>query len=264
MENPDKDEVDTLKSLFYRFHIAEREQHQKDYLEAGGDPEKYVITPDEDEDSFKAEMQIIKEKRAKIFEKQEAEKAENLKKKLDIIEKIKGMATSPDEANKSFNEFKALQQEFKDIKAVPPEKANEVWRNYQLYVERFYDLLNLNREAREYDFKKNLEMKTTLCEEAEKLDEEPDVVSAFHQLQELHAQYREIGPVAKELRDEIWARFKAASTIINKKHQKHFEVLREKEKENLEKKTELCEKVENITKEENKTASDWEKHTNKK
>lgn len=261
VESPDKDEVDTLKSLFYRFHIAEREQHQKDYLEAGGDPEKYVITPDEDEDSFKAEMQIIKEKRAKIFEKQEAEKAENLKKKLDIIEKIKGMATSPDEANKSFNEFKALQQEFKDIKAVPPEKANEVWRNYQLYVERFYDLLNLNREAREYDFKKNLEMKTTLCEEAEKLDEEPDVVSAFHQLQELHAQYREIGPVAKELRDEIWARFKAASTIINKKHQKHFEALREKEKENLEKKTGLCEKVENITKEDNKTASDWEKHT---
>ena len=231
VESPDKDEVDTLKSLFYRFHIAEREQHQKDYLEAGGDPEKYVITPDEDEDSFKAEMQIIKEKRAKIFEKQEAEKAENLKKKLDIIEKIKGMATSPDEANKSFNEFKALQQEFKDIKAVPPEKANEVWRNYQLYVERFYDLLNLNREAREYDFKKNLEMKTTLCEEAEKLDEEPDVVSAFHQLQELHAQYREIGPVAQELRDEIWARFKAASTIINKKHQnilKHFEKRRKK------------------------------------
>ena len=259
-DNPDKQELDTLKSLFYRFHVAEREQHQKDYLEAGGDPEKYQFVPDEAEDTFKAEMQIIKEKRAKRFQEKEAEKAENLKRKLEIIEKIKGMATSPDEANKSFNEFKILQQEFKDIKAVPAEKANEVWRNYQLYVEQFYDLLNLNREAREYDFKKNLEMKTKLCEEAEKLDAEPDVISAFHQLQDLHNRYREIGPVAKELREEIWARFKAASTVINKKHQQHFEDLRAKEKENLAKKTELCEKAEAIAKEENNNASDWEKH----
>lgn len=259
-DNPDKQELDTLKSLFYRFHVAEREQHQKEYLEAGGDPEKYQFVPDEAEDTFKAEMQIIKEKRAKRFQEKEAEKAENLKRKLEIIEKIKGMATSPDEANKSFNEFKILQQEFKDIKAVPAEKANEVWRNYQLYVEQFYDLLNLNREAREYDFKKNLEMKTKLCEEAEKLDAEPDVISAFHQLQDLHSRYREIGPVAKELREEIWARFKAASTVINKKHQQHFEDLRAKEKENLAKKTELCEKAEAIAKEENNNASDWEKH----
>lgn len=260
-DNPDKKEVDTLKSLFYRFHIAEREQRQNEYLEAGGDPEKYQFVPDDTEDVFKAEMQIIKEKRAKVFQEQEAEKAENLKKKLDIIEKIKNMATSPDEANKSFNEFKALQQEFKEIKAVPAEKANEVWSNYQLYVEQFYDLLNLNREAREYDFKKNLEMKTKLCEAAERLDAEPDVVSAFHQLQDLHAQYRETGPVAKEQREAIWARFKAASTIINKKHQQHFEELREQEKDNLDKKTELCEKAEAIAREENKGPGDWEKHT---
>ncbi|MGI6243535.1 MAG: DUF349 domain-containing protein [Prevotella sp.] len=260
-DNPDKKEVDTLKSLFYRFHIAEREQRQKEYLEAGGDPEKYQYIPDETEDVFKAEMQIIKEKRAKIFQKQEAEKAENLKKKLEIIEKIKNMATSPDEANKSFNEFKALQQEFKDIKAVPAQEANEVWRNYQLYVEQFYDLLNLNREAREYDFKKNLEMKTKLCEAAERLDAEPDVISAFHQLQELHVQYREIGPVAKDQREAIWARFKAASTVINKKHQQHFEQLRAKEKENLDKKTKLCEKAEAIVQEENNGPGDWEKHT---
>lgn len=192
---------------------------------------------------------------------QEAEKQENLKRKLEIIDKIKAMATSPDEANKSYQEFKALQQEWKEIKAVPAEKANELWRNYQLYVEQFYDLLNLNREAREYDFKKNLDLKTKLCEAAEKLDEEPDVISAFHQLQELHQQYREIGPVAKELREEIWARFKAASTVINKKHQQHFESLRQQEETNLARKTELCEKVEVIGKEENNTANDWEKRT---
>lgn len=260
-DKPDKDEVEHLKSSFYRFHIAEREKRQKDYLEAGGDPEKYQILPDDDEETFKAEMQIIKEKRAKAFQEHEAEKQANLQRKLDIIEKIKAMATSPEEANKNYNEFKELQKEFKEIKSVPPEKANEVWRNYQLYVEQFYDLLNLNREAREYDFKKNLEAKTKLCEEAEALDKEPDVISAFHQLQELHAQYREIGPVAKDLREQIWARFKAASTVINKKHQQHFEELRAKEEENLAKKTELCEKVEALAKEENKGIGDWEKHS---
>lgn len=260
-DKPDKDEVEHLKSSFYRFHIAEREKRQKDYLEAGGDPEKYQILPDDDEETFKAEMQIIKEKRAKSFQEQEAEKQANLRRKLEIIEKIKAMATSPEEANKNYNEFKELQKEFKEIKSVPPEKANEVWRNYQLYVEQFYDLLNLNREAREYDFKKNLEAKTKLCEEAEALDKVPDVVSAFHQLQELHAQYREIGPVAKDLREQIWARFKAASTVINRKHQQHFEELRAKEEENLAKKTELCEKVEALAKEENKGIGDWEKHS---
>ena len=260
-DKPDKDEVEHLKSSFYRFHIAEREKRQKDYLEAGGDPEKYQILPDDDEETFKAEMQIIKEKRAKAFQEQEAEKQANLQRKLDIIEKIKAMATSPEEANKNYNEFKELQKKFKEIKSVPPEKANEVWRNYQLYVEQFYDLLNLNREAREYDFKKNLEAKTKLCEEAEALDKVPDVVSAFHQLQELHAQYREIGPVAKDLREQIWARFKAPSTVINRKHQQHFEELRAKEEENLAKKTELCEKVEALAKEENKGIGDWEKHS---
>lgn len=260
-DNPDKQELDTLKYAFYKLQTAEREQQQKEYLEAGGDPEKYHLVPDEAEHVFKAEMQIIKEKRAKLFQQQEAEKAENLKRKLEIIEQIKAMSTSPEEANKSFNEFKTLQQEFKDIKAVPAEKAGEVWRNYQLYVEQFYDLLNLNREAREYDFKKNLEMKTALCEEAEKLNDESDVISAFHQLQDLHARYREIGPVAKEMREEIWARFKAASTVINKKHQQHFDEIREKEKENLEKKTELCERAEEIAKKDNKTAADWENHT---
>lgn len=260
-ENPTKEELDHLKTSFYKLHIAEREAQQKAYLEAGGDPDKYILVPDEAEDVFKAEMGVIKERRAKLFLQQEAEKQENLEKKLNIIERIKNMASSPEEANKNYNEFKELQQQWKDIKNVPADKANELWRNYQLYVEQYYDQLNLNREAREYDFKKNLGIKNHLCEAAEKLAEEPDVISAFHQLQELHQQFREVGPVAKELRDEVWTRFKAASTIINKRHQQHFDELRAKEEDNLVKKTALCEKVEDIVKDEHKGANEWEKLT---
>ena len=260
-EAPQKDEVEYLKTAFYKLHIAEREAQLKAYLDAGGDPEAYQITPDEDEEVFKAEMGVIKERRQQQFREQEAEKEENLKKKLDIIEKIKAMVTSPEEASKTYQEFKALQQEWRETKAVPAEKANELWRNYQLYVEQFYDLLKLNSEARELDFKKNLEAKTHLCEAAEKLADEEDVISAFHQLQKLHQEYREIGPVSKELREEIWQRFKAASTVINKRHQQHFDDLRAREEDNLQKKTVLCEKVEAINKEEHKVSADWERHT---
>ncbi len=260
-EAPVKDEIDLLKTVFYKLHIAEREARLKEYIDGGGNPETYQVVPDQDEETFKAQMAVIREKRAQIMQQQEAEKQTNLEKKLEIIEKIKAMATSPDEAGKSYNEFKELQQQWKDIKNVPADKANELWRNYQLYVEQFYDLLKLNSEAREYDFKKNLEMKTKLCEAAEKLADEEDVISAFHQLQELHQQYREIGPVAKELREEVWARFKAASTVINKRHQQHFEDLRAKEEENLARKTALCEKVEELGKAENKGAADWEKRS---
>jgi hypothetical protein len=260
-DNIQKDEIDYLKSTFYKLHIAERDAAYKAYLDGGGAPESYTITPDEDEEVFKAEMVVIKEKRAKQFKEQEAEREENLKKKLEIIEKIKAMATTPDEANKSYQDFKELQQQWRDIKIVPADKASELWKNYQLYVEQFYDLLKLNNEAREYDFKKNLEIKNHLCEAAEKLAEEEDVISAFHQLQKLHQEYRETGPVAKDLREEIWNRFKAASTIVNKRHQQHFEELRSKEEENLQKKTALCEKVESVAKEENKGSGDWDKHT---
>ncbi len=260
-EAPVKDEIDLLKTVFYKLHIAEREARLKEYIDGGGNPETYQVVPDQDEETFKAQMAVIREKRAQIMQQQEAEKQANLEKKLEIIEKIKAMATSPDEAGKSYNEFKELQQQWKDIKNVPADKANELWRNYQLYVEQFYDLLKLNSEAREYDFKKNLEMKTKLCEAAEKLADEEDVISAFHQLQELYQQYREIGPVAKELREEVWARFKAASTVINKRHQQHFEDLRAKEEENLARKTALCEKVEELGKTENKGAADWEKRS---
>ena len=257
-ETPEKAEIDHLKTSFYRLHVAEREAQQKAYLEAGGEPEKYQVMPDEEEETFKAAMTVIKEKRQKAFLEQEDLKQENLKKKEAIIEKIKTMATTPEEANSNFQEFKVLQQEWKTIKPVPAEKVNELWRNYQLYVEQYYDLLNLNREAREYDFKKNLEKKTQLCEAAEKLADESDVISAFHQLQDLHQEYRETGPVEKELREQVWQRFKAASTVINKRHQQHFEEIRAEEEENLVKKTALCEKIEDIVKQERKNTSDWD------
>ena len=260
-EAPQKEEIDYLKTVFYKMHIAEREAQIKEYIDGGGDPDQYQIVPDADEEAFKAEMSIIKERRQQLFREQEQEKLDNLQKKLDIIEKIKAMLTSPEEANKAYKDFKALQDEWREIKNVPAERANELWRNYQLYVEQFYDLLKLNSEAREYDFKKNLELKTRLCEAAEKLADETDVISAFHQLQKLHQEYRETGPVSKELREDIWQRFKAASTVINKRHQQHFEDLRAREEANLARKTELCEKVEAICAEENKGSADWERHT---
>ena len=260
-ENPDKDEVDYLKTVFYKMHIAEREAAYKAFVESGADPTTFQILPDEDEEVFKAEMGIVKERRAKIFREQEEEKEANLKRKLEIIEKIKTMVGSPEEANKSYQEFKTLQQEWKEIRNIPAAKVSELWRNYQLYVEQFYDMLKLNSEAREYDFKKNLEKKTHLCEAAERLADEPDTISAFHQLQKLHQEYRETGPVAKELRAEIWNRFKAASTVINKRHQQYFDDIRKREEDNLTRKTALCERIEALIAEPNKNFADWEKHT---
>lgn len=256
-----KQELDLLKQTFYKIHKAETQAAYTAYLEGGGDPEAYLPAIDPEEENFKAVMQTIKQKRAEQQAEQEKQKAENLQKKLDIIERIKVMAATPEEANQAYNEFKELQAQWKEIKNVPVEKANELWKSYQLYVEQFYDLLKLNNEFREYDFKKNLEIKTRLCETAEKLVEEPDPVSAFQQLQILHQEYKETGPVAKELRDEIWNRFKNASTLINKRHQQHFEELKAKEEENLARKTELCEKIEAVTVDELKTFADWDEKT---
>ena len=253
-ETPQKEEIDLLKSAFYRLHLAEREAEQKAFIEAGGAPEDYKALPSESEQIFKAELSLIKEKRAKYLLKLEEEKKENLTKKLAIIEAIKEISTSPDVANKSYNHFKELQQQWKEIKAVPADKANDLWRNYHLYTEQFYDLLKLNNEAREYDFKKNLELKTKLCELAEALNDEKDVISASAK----HHQYREIGPVAKELREEVWLRFKNASTVINKKHQAYFETLRAKEADNLEKKTALCERLAALNTNQSTTINAWE------
>ena len=206
-------------------------------------------------------MSVIKEKRSEQTAKIEKEKEDNLLTKLAILEKLRELVESPEDANKSYSEFKKLQQQWNEIKSVPQAKVTELWKSYQHYVEKFYDLLKLNNEFREYDFKKNLEIKIHLCEAAEKLVNEEDVVSAFHQLQKLHQEFRDTGPVSKELRDEIWARFKAASTAINRRHQQHFEALKEVEQHNLDQKTVICEIVESIEYDQLKTFSAWENKT---
>ena len=227
-EPADKTELDALKQTFYRLRNAEVEAARKAFEENGGLPEAFTSPKDEFEQQFKEIMGSIKEKLNALKAEEEQEKLNNLEKKLAIIERIKELAESPEDTNKAYNEFKKLQTEWNEIKNIPVAKVNEVWKSYQLHCEKFYDLIKLNNEFREYDFKKNLEIKIHLCEAAEKLAEEEDVISAFHQLQKLHQEFREAGPVAKEQREEIWNRFKAASTIINRRHQQHFEGIKER------------------------------------
>ena len=257
-ENANKQEIDNLNQSFYKLHNAELEAAKKQFIDNGGAAEDFTPKDDPTEEEFKRLMGSIKEKRSQLVAEQERQKEENLQVKLSIIEELKELVESGDDANKSYTEFKKLQQQWNETKLVPQGKVNELWKNYQLYVEKFYDLLKLNNEFREYDFKKNLEIKTHLCEAAEKLADEEDVVSAFHQLQKLHQQWREIGPVAKELREDLWARFKAASTVINKRHQEHFEKLKAKEQENLDAKTVICEQIEAIDFSALKSFKDWE------
>lgn len=259
--NVERTELDHLKMLYYRFHNADVASAREKFIEEGGKAEDFMPAPDMDEENFKAQLSLIREMRNKAAEALEAEKQQNLKRKQEIIERIKALAATPEDADKGYNEVKELQAEWKELKAVPAENATELWKNYQLYTEQFYDQLRLNHEMRAYDFKKNLEIKTHLCEAAEKLADVEDPISAFHQLQKLHQEYRETGPVAKELRDEIWKRFKDASTVINKRHQDHFEAIKAKEEENLAKKTDLCQQVEALEFDGLKTYAQWEEMT---
>ena len=260
-ESAGKQELDSLKQSFYKFHNAELEAAKKQFIDNGGSEEDYAPQSDAIEEEFKNVMAIIKEKRSAQMAELERQKEENLQIKLSIIEELKELVESPDDANKSYTEFKKLQQQWNETKLIPQAKVNELWKSYQLYVEKFYDILKLNNEFREYDFKKNLEIKNRLCEAAEKLADEEDVISAFHQLQKLHQEFRDTGPVAKELRDEVWNRFKAASTVVNRRHQQHFEALKEAEQHNLDQKTVICEIVESIEYDELKTFSAWENKT---
>ena len=257
----EKQELDALKQAFYKIHKANVAAARAQFIENGGEPEAFLPTPNVLEDEFKAAMNVIKQKRAELQAELDRQKEENLQKKQEILERIKALSATPEEANQAYKEFKELQNQWKELTLVPAEKANELWKTYQLYVEQYYDQLKLNNEFREYDFKKNLEIKTRLCETAEKLNEEADVISAFQQLQALHQEFKETGPVAKELREEIWARFKAASTAVNKRHQQYFEELKQKEEENLAHKTALCEKIEAIDLTAFKTAAAWEAQT---
>ena len=260
-EIANKSVLDSIKQTFYRLRNAEVEMARKSFEENGGNPEEFISPKDELEEQFKDIMSSIREKRNAIKAEEEQEKQANLEKKLAIIERMKGLTESSEEANKSYNEFKKLQTEWNEIKNVPATQINELWKSYQLYAEKFYDLIKLNNEFREYDFKKNQEIKIHLCESAEKLAEEEDVISAFHQLQKLHQEFRETGPVAKEQREEIWARFKAASTIINKRHQQHFENIKEKEQRNLDEKTVICEIVESMEYDKIQTFQEWHDKT---
>ena len=260
-ENVTKAEIDNLKQAFYKQHNAEQEAARKKFVEEGGTAEDYKPASDPLEEEMKNTMSVIRTKRNEHAAEVEKQKEMNLQVKLSIIEELKDLLESPEDANKNYTEFKRLQQQWNDVKLVPQANVNELWKNYQLYVEKFYDLLKLNNEFREYDFKKNLEIKTHLCEAAEKLAEETDVVSAFHQLQKLHQEFRETGPVAKELREEIWTRFKTASTAVNRRHQQHFDALKETEQQNLDQKTVICEIIEGIDYNELTNFAAWDNKT---
>lgn len=253
-----RNEVEALKQAYYKIHRSEVDELKKAFLTAGGEEKDFVAPKDETESKIKELLNVYKEKRAAILAEEERVKAANYALKLQLIDQLKALTESQEDFNKLYNDFKDIQQRWKEVKTVPQEHVSELWKNYQIYSEKFYDIIKINNQFRDYDFKKNLEMKTALCETVEKLQTEPDVISAFHQLQKLHQQWREIGPVAKELREDLWSRFKAASTIINKRHQEHFEGLKAKEQENLEAKTAICEQIENIDFPALKSFKDWE------
>lgn len=256
-EEVTRQELDSLKSNFYRIHRQQADAAYKKFIEEGGAAEEYAPEPDPEETTFKELMAVIREKRAAIAAALEQEREENYQKKLEIIDKIKALTENPDEINRGYNDFKELQQQWNDIKEVPADKATNLWKTYQQAVEAFYDTLKLSNELRAYDFKKNLERKTALCEAAEALAEETDIIVAFRKLQQLHQDFRETGPVASDLREQIWTRFKDASTVINKRHQEFFEARKQKEEENLTKKTAICETIEGFDLEGLKTFAEW-------
>ena len=257
-----RSEVDILKQAYYKIRRADIEAKKKEFLETGGEEKDFVVPEDEAEAEMKSLIAEYKDKRASLTAEEERQKETNLVLKQHLIERLKVLTESQDDFNKRYNEFRDIQRKWKEIRIIPQEYSKELWRNYQLYNERFYDIVKINNQFRDYDFKKNLEMKTALCETVERLSsDESDVISAFHQLQKLHQQWREIGPVAKDFRESIWERFKEASTVINKNHQAHFEGLEEQEEKNLEEKLAICEEIEAIDVETLKTMKDWEKKT---
>lgn len=255
-------EVESLKQAYYKIRRNEVDELRKAFVEQGGDEKDFTAPEDTQENFLKELLGSYKEKKAAYLAEEEKQKAENYEIKLQLIEQLKMLCESQDDFNKLYNEFKDIQQKWKEIKLVPEEHANELWKEYQTYSEAFYDLIKINNQFRDYDFKKNLELKTALCEAVEKLQDEKDIISAFHQLQKLHQQWREIGPVAKELREELWNRFKTASTVINKRHQQHFENMKAKEQDNLEAKTAICEQIEGIDYTALKTFKDWDEKNN--
>jgi hypothetical protein len=258
-----KSKVDALKQAFFKLRRVETEEAKQNFIQAGGLEEDFIPETDEWEEKLKEFLASFRGKRASVVAETEKVKEDNLIAKKAIIEKLKTLIDSREDFYKVYNEFRKLQQQWKEIKPIPQTAVNDLWKEYQHYTEKFYDLLKINNEMRDYDFKKNLELKQLLCEAVERLGEEKDVISAFYQLQKLHQEWREIGPVAKEFRDEIWSRFKNASSVINKKHQEHFESLRSLEHRNLEEKTALCEEIEKIDYTKLTTFKDWDEQNKK-
>lgn len=254
-------ELESLKQVFYKQQKAALEEQIAAYVAGGGTAEEFKPETDPLEDQFRKLMNIIKEKKAAAQEALEVIQKENLKKKYDILERFKALIEKANTEGAQYNDFKAILQEWKEIKEVPADKANELWKTFQQYTEQFYDIQKLNNEFREYDFKKNMEAKLALCEEAEKLADEPDVIAAFRKLQKLHQDFRETGPVSKESREEIWNRFKAASTVVNRRHQQHFEEIKKNEQEHLDQKTVICELIEGIEYDTLTTFQNWNDKT---
>lgn len=241
-----KTEVESIKMLFYKLRTVEIDAERKEFVANGGEENTFIPTTDSLEEPFKAAMNKIKEKRNAWLKAQEEEMQANYETKLSLLDELQQLVEKAGQGTPEVNEFRSLQNRWKEIKKIPQDKVNPLWKEYQQHVEQFYDVLKLNHEFREYDFKKNLETKIRLCEQAEALTAEEDIISAFRQLQQLHNDFRETGPVAPELREEIWTRFKAASTTVNRRHQEHFEEKKERENQNLDLKTAICEEIESL------------------
>ncbi|MBR3854748.1 MAG: DUF349 domain-containing protein [Bacteroidaceae bacterium] len=256
-------EAEALKVQFYKLRTAEIDAERKAFVAEGGEENLYIPQPDTLEEPFKAAMNLIKEKRSAWLKEQEEEMQANYEAKLAMLESLKQLVEKAEQGTPEVNEFRAIQTRWKEVKKIPQDKVTPLWKQYQQYVEQFYDVLKLNHEFREYDFKKNLEIKTRLCEQAEALINDEDIVGAFRQLQQLHNEFREAGPVAPELREEVWTRFKTASTTVNRRHQEHFESKKERERINLEQKTAICEEIEAMNLDEFTSYQMWNNATQK-
>ncbi len=260
-EEISREGVARIKQLFYNLQNDHLMTLRDQFVAEGNNVEAFVIPDDELEARFRGILAEIKDKKNALLVAQEAERQANLEKKNNIIERLNEMSADTDNVNRHFTTVKELQQEFKSIGEVPPTEQTAVWKNYQEAVERFYDQLKINKDLRDYDFRKNLDTKQLLCEQAEALVDEPDVVVAFKRLQDLHDKWRETGPVAKEIREDIWARFKDASATINKKYQAFFEERKARERENEIAKTALCERIEALDFSTLRTHAQWDAMT---
>lgn len=256
-----KTEINYLKMLYYKLRQQEVDAELQKFLNENEDPSTYESKVDELEPRLKELLLVQKEARAAMVEARNKEMAENLAAKNDILDKMDEIASDADNIGQQYNTYQELQKKFKEIGAVDPQEVNILWKRFNLIGEKFYDTLKVNKELRDYDFKKNLEKKEELCEEAEKLSTAGDILSAFRRLQDLHEEWKGTGPVAQNVREEIWNRFKAASTIINKRHQDHFEALKAAEIANEEGKNALCSKIEEINVAGITSINDWNDKT---